>query len=241
MAAPRSLMQRGLDHPGESRRLEVYERTGGYRSVRKALGMDPAKIIDEVKASGLRGRGGAGFPTGTKWSFTPRESEKPKYLVCNADESEPGSFKDRLLMERGPHQLLEGLLIGAFAIGAEKTFVYIRGEYAEAARVLQGAIDDLRDWVGYLGDVQTKTPNLDRLAKRGLSFTRSYCAAPVCNPSRTALLSGFRPSGSGVYGNGTDWRKRRRSPSSTIPISSGSIATSAPTTPATWCSISRRV
>ena len=89
-----------------------------------------------MKNAGLQGRGGAGFGTGLKWSFMPPDASKPKYLVCNADESEPGSFKDRLLMERGPHQILEGLLIGAFAIGAEKTFVYIRGEYSLASSVL---------------------------------------------------------------------------------------------------------
>ena len=102
----------------------------------------PGDVVELVKNAGLQGRGGAGFGTGLKWSFMPPGADKPKYLVCNADESEPGSFKDRLLMERGPHQLLEGLLIGAYAIGAEKTFVYIRGEYADAARVLQGAIDE---------------------------------------------------------------------------------------------------
>ena len=116
-------MQRGLDHPGESRRREVYERTGGYRAVRKALDMDPAKIIDEVKASGLRGRGGAGFPTGTKWSFTPRESEKHKYLVCNSDESEPGTFKDRWLLENDPHAVIEGMMIAAIAMSASSLIV----------------------------------------------------------------------------------------------------------------------
>jgi NADH-quinone oxidoreductase subunit F len=124
------------------RTLEGYRARGGYQTAREALSRAPAELVELVKNAGLQGRGGAGFGTGLKWSFMPADTSKPKYLVCNADESEPGSFKDRLLMERGPHQLLEGLLIGAFAIGAEKTFVYIRGEYAEAARVLQGAIDE---------------------------------------------------------------------------------------------------
>jgi NADH-quinone oxidoreductase subunit F len=123
--------------------LRGYAARGGYEAARKALReMKPADVVELVKSSGLQGRGGAGFGTGLKWSFMPTDSGKPKYLVCNADESEPGSFKDRLLMERGPHQLLEGLLIGAFATGAEKTFVYIRGEYAEPARVLRRAIDE---------------------------------------------------------------------------------------------------
>jgi NADH-quinone oxidoreductase subunit F len=124
------------------RTLDGYRARGGYEAARGALGRAPAELVELVKNAGLQGRGGAGFGTGLKWSFMPADAGKPKYLVCNADESEPGSFKDRLLMERGPHQLLEGLLIGAFAIGAEKTFVYVRGEYAEAARVLQGAIDE---------------------------------------------------------------------------------------------------
>jgi NADH-quinone oxidoreductase subunit F len=123
--------------------LDGYLAKGGYQAAKKALRrMSPTQVVDEVKASGLQGRGGAGFPTGQKWSFMPAGNEKPKYLVCNADESEPGSFKDRILMERGPHQLLEGILIGAWATGAEKTFVYVRGEYAEPARRLQRAIDE---------------------------------------------------------------------------------------------------
>jgi len=123
--------------------LDGYVGRGGYEVAKRALQeLTPAQVVDEVKASGLQGRGGAGFPTGQKWSFMPAGNEKPKYLVCNADESEPGSFKDRILMERGPHQLLEGILIGAFATGAEKTFIYVRGEYAESAHRVQRAIDE---------------------------------------------------------------------------------------------------
>jgi NADH-quinone oxidoreductase subunit F len=133
------------------RTLAGYTARGGYEAARKALReMRPPDVIELVKNAGLQGRGGAGFGTGLKWSFMPADAAKPKYLVCNADESEPGSFKDRLLMERGPHQLLEGLLIGAFATGAEKTFVYIRGEYAHAAGVLQQAIDEAYA-AGHLG------------------------------------------------------------------------------------------
>jgi NADH-quinone oxidoreductase subunit F len=128
-----------------------YERAGGYRAARKAIEeMTPAEVIELLKSSGLQGRGGAGFPAGLKWSFMPAETEKPKYLVCNADESEPGSFKDRILLERGAHQLLEGILIAAWATGAEKTFVYIRGEYGFPARQLQCCIDEAYDR-GYLG------------------------------------------------------------------------------------------
>ncbi|HUP00005.1 MAG TPA: NADH-quinone oxidoreductase subunit NuoF [Gemmatimonadota bacterium] len=150
MAAPRILMQRALDRPGESHTLPAYEAAGGYRAVRKALGMDPVKITDEVKASGLRGRGGAGFPTGTKWSFTPRESEKPKYLVCNSDESEPGTFKDRWLLENDPHVVIEGMMIAAIAIDCHLAFNYFRGEFAYPEARWRAALDEAYG-AGYLG------------------------------------------------------------------------------------------
>src|SRR6267142_4650902 len=115
--------------------LAGYERKGGYRAARKALTeLAPADLIQLVKDAGLQGRGGAGFSTGLKWSFMPTGGAQPKYLVCDADESEPGSFKDRILIERGSHQMLEGILIAAWATGAEKTFIYIRGEYAAPLR-----------------------------------------------------------------------------------------------------------
>jgi NADH-quinone oxidoreductase subunit F len=131
--------------------LAGYQRSGGYAAARKAIKeMAPADVIELMKSSGLQGRGGAGFSTGLKWSFMPAKSDKPKYLVCNADESEPGSFKDRILIERGAHQMLDGILVAAWATGAEKTFIYIRGEYAEPARILQRAIDEAYE-AGYLG------------------------------------------------------------------------------------------
>jgi NADH-quinone oxidoreductase subunit F len=131
--------------------LEGYERVGGYQAVRKAITqMSPADVIELVKDAGLQGRGGAGFSTGMKWSFMPGDTEKPKYLVCNADESEPGSFKDRILIERGAHQMLEGILIAAWATGAAKTFIYIRGEYAQPAAILERCIDEAYA-KGYLG------------------------------------------------------------------------------------------
>lgn len=120
-----------------------YAARGGFEAARRALSeMSPPDVIELVKDAGLQGRGGAGFSAGLKWSFMPTEGSKPKYLVCNADESEPGSFKDRILMERGPYQMLEGILIAAFATGAEKTFIYIRGEYAEPGDIVQRAIDE---------------------------------------------------------------------------------------------------
>ncbi len=120
-------------------KLEGYKKHGGYAVLAKALKMEPKAIIDEVKSSGLRGRGGAGFPTGMKWSFLPANGE-PRYLLCNADEGEPGTFKDRLMMERAPHQLIEGMIISAFAIGCKKSYIYIRGEYDFAKEVVAGAI-----------------------------------------------------------------------------------------------------
>ncbi len=123
--------------------LEGYLAKGGYQAARKAIGeMTPDAVIELVKSSGLQGRGGAGFGTGLKWSFMPKTTDKPKFLVCNADESEPGSFKDRILMERGPHQMLEGILIAAHATGAAKTFVYIRGEYAFPADQVERAVEE---------------------------------------------------------------------------------------------------
>jgi NADH-quinone oxidoreductase subunit F len=133
-------------------RIEGYESKGGYGAARKAIQeMAPADVIELVKSSGLQGRGGAGFVAGLKWSFMPAETDLPKYLICNADESEPGSFKDRILIERGAHQLIEGLLIAAWATGCEKTFVYIRGEYGFPARELQRCVDEAYAR-GYLGE-----------------------------------------------------------------------------------------
>jgi NADH-quinone oxidoreductase subunit F len=119
-----------------------YREGGGYEALAKALRMDPAAVIEEVKKSGLRGRGGAGFPCGMKWGFVPRDHQGPKYIACNADESEPGTFKDRLLMEHDPHQLIEGCAIAGWAVGASTTYIYIRGEYTKAARILEDAIRD---------------------------------------------------------------------------------------------------
>ena len=133
----------------EFRGIEGYKKFGGYEQLAKALKMDPAKIIDEVKASGLRGRGGAGFPTGMKWGFLPKNGE-PRYLLCNADESEPGTFKDRVMMERAPHQLVEGMIISAFAVGSHKAYIYIRGEYTGPAMILNQALREARE-AGYLG------------------------------------------------------------------------------------------
>lgn len=115
---------------------------GGYAGLKKALGMTPEAVIEVIKASGLRGRGGAGFPTGLKWSFMPKNDGKPHYLICNADESEPGTFKDREIMRWTPHALIEGCAMGAYAIGAETCYVYIRGEFTEPWKVMTDAVRD---------------------------------------------------------------------------------------------------
>src|SRR3954454_13929678 len=138
-------------HMKDGHTLKVYRDTGGEASLQKALAVSPADIIEEVKKSALRGRGGAGFPTGMKWSFVPKDSPKPKYVVCNADESEPGTFKDRYLMERDPHMLIEGMLIAAYALSSKTTYIYTRGEYKYLIDIMDVAIAEARS-AGLLGD-----------------------------------------------------------------------------------------
>ncbi|MCS7062454.1 MAG: NADH-quinone oxidoreductase subunit NuoF [Methylacidiphilales bacterium] len=145
------ILLRHLDEPHYTPDIECYLRHGGYQSLRKALQMTPAQIIAEIKTSGLRGRGGAGFPTGTKWAFIdPTKNTKPVYLICNADESEPGTFKDRQLIHKDPHQLLEGMIIAAYALGVRLAYIYIRGEFPQGAKILERAIAEAHQ-KGYLG------------------------------------------------------------------------------------------
>jgi NADH-quinone oxidoreductase subunit F len=124
--------------------IDCYLRDGGYEQLKQALTMSRAEIVDKVKNSGLRGRGGAGFPCGVKWSFIKTDEKKPVYLICNADESEPGTFKDRYIIHEDPHQLLEGILISCFALNARTAYIYIRGEFPEGARILERAIEEAR-------------------------------------------------------------------------------------------------
>lgn len=132
--------------------IEIYERNGGYQAVRKIIPhVQPNDFTEIVKASGLRGRGGAGFPTGMKWGFVPKDPSLPKYLVCNCDESEPGTFKDRLLIEKDPHQLIEGMILASYAIGAKKAFIYCRGEYFEGIATLRKAVAEAKS-KNYLGN-----------------------------------------------------------------------------------------
>lgn len=132
------------------RYFDTYREHGGYQSVEKALKMTPDQIVEEVKTSGLRGRGGAGFPTGMKWSFLAKPEGVPRYLVVNADESEPGTFKDRYLMEFLPHLLIEGMIIASYALGSNTSYIYIRGEYAWIPDILEQAIDEAKK-AGFLG------------------------------------------------------------------------------------------
>src|SRR5690348_3844306 len=125
----------------DSHKLSVYNQRGGGQAFRKALTMQPAALVDEVKKSNLRGRGGAGFPTGMKWSFIPKEA-KTVYLVVNADESEPGTCKDRELLAYDPHMLIEGMMIASYALGCKHAYIYIRGEMMREARIVDAAIDE---------------------------------------------------------------------------------------------------
>jgi NADH-quinone oxidoreductase subunit F len=196
-------LQLKMMHVKGGHTLKVYQEHGGYKSLKKAMNMSSDEIIDEVKKSALRGRGGAGFPTGMKWSFVPRDSPKPKYIVCNADESEPGTFKDRYLLERDPHALIEGMLIGAFALGVETCYIYYRGEYNYLIDIMDKAI------------AEAKEANLVGENILGSDFTCNFythtgAGAYICG-EETALLSsleGFRghprmkppfPAVEGVY------------------------------------------
>jgi NADH-quinone oxidoreductase subunit F len=146
----RQLLLEKANVPG-IRGYEVYRREGGYASVEKALkNMTPDQVTEEVKKSGLRGRGGAGFPTGMKWSFLAKPEGVPRHLVCNADESEPGTFKDRYLMEFLPHLLIEGLIVSSYALGSKATYIYIRGEYSWIPDILEQAIAEAKadGWLG---------------------------------------------------------------------------------------------
>jgi NADH-quinone oxidoreductase subunit F len=188
-------------------RLDVYVKHGGYTALRRALtAMKPEEVIDVVKASGLRGRGGAGFPTGIKWSFIPK-GIFPRYVTVNADESEPGTFKDRQIIEKNPHQLVEGAAIAAYAVRADKAYIYCRGEFAQPARTLQAAVDEAYK-TGYLGqNIFGSGVNIDIVVHLG-------AGAYICG-EETALLDSLEgkigqprlrppfPATAGLYGKPT--------------------------------------
>jgi len=164
----------------DSHTLAVYESTGGYGSLKKLFATEPKQVIEEVKQSGLRGRGGAGFPTGMKWSFVPVDSPKPKYLCVNADESEPGTFKDRYIMELDPHRLLEGIIICCYAIRSHVAYIYIRGEFVFPYHRLEAAVQEAYA-KGYLGkNILGKGYDLDIYVHRG-------AGAYICG-EETALM-----------------------------------------------------
>ena len=162
------IVTRNFDVPGYTGSLAEYVRQGGYQALPKALReYQPADLIELVKASGLRGRGGAGFPTGMKWSFVPKDPALTKYLCCNADESEPGTCKDRELIDRDPHQLLEGVTISSYAVGARAAYIYIRGEFVEGFRILSRAVEEAIA-AGYVGrNILGSGYDLDIVVHRG--------------------------------------------------------------------------
>ena len=171
-----------------SRSLDVYRRNGGYEALKQVLdGMTPDDVINEVKKSALRGRGGAGFPTGMKWSFVPKlkpnetKESHPRYVVCNADESEPGTFKDRYLMERDPHMLIEGMLIAAYALNAKVNYIYTRGEYRYLINIMDEALDEARK-ANLLGEKILGTDFSCEI------YTHTGAGAYICG-EETALLS----------------------------------------------------
>ena len=181
------LLFKDIETPGLTG-IETYRRMGGYEALAATLGQKtPDEVIEIVKASGLRGRGGAGFPAGLKWSFVPKASPKPRYIVCNADESEPGTFKDRELMVTNPHLLLEGMVLAGYAIGAKVGYIYFRGEFACVQAIVDKAIAEARA-AGMLGD---------NVLGKGVAFqihTHLGAGAYICG-EETALLSsleGFR-------------------------------------------------
>jgi NADH-quinone oxidoreductase subunit F len=202
MAAAAKIITANWDDP-DAAGIDGYLANGGYEGLKKALGMTPAEVIDVVKASGLRGRGGAGFPTGVKWSFVPQNTGKPTYVVSNFDESEPGTYNNRVLIEREPHQFLEGLAIAAYAIGSHTAFVYCRGEFLWPGTVLKRAIAESYD-KGFFGTgIAGSAYDLEVVLHRG-------AGAYICG-EETALLSsleGYRgqprlrppfPAVEGVY------------------------------------------
>ncbi|EKD41312.1 MAG: hypothetical protein ACD_73C00769G0003 [uncultured bacterium] len=165
----------------DSHTLAVYEQTGGYQTIQKLFATEPTALVDEIKNSGLRGRGGAGFSAGLKWSFVPQNTGQPKYLCVNADESEPGTFKDRLLMEEDPHQLIEGIIIACYAIRSNACYIYIRGEFDLSRRRLEVAVKEAYD-KGYLGkNIFGKGYELNIYIHRG-------AGAYICG-EETALLN----------------------------------------------------
>lgn len=202
----RVLMAHG-NTPGQST-IATYESNGGYQAIKKAIpSIKPEELIEMVKASGLRGRGGAGFPTGMKWGFVPKDPQLTKYLVCNCDESEPGTFKDRWLIEHDPHQMIEGMILASYAIGAKRAFIYCRGEFLKPLALLRKVIQEAKD-KGYLGEKILGTDySLNLMVHPGAG---AYIAGE--ETAQLNSLEGYRatprlkppfPAVSGLYGKPT--------------------------------------
>jgi NADH-quinone oxidoreductase subunit F len=188
MPEQRRMIFQHIDEPGYTNDLACYQRAGGYEVMKAAFARPPAELIEEVKKSGLRGRGGAGFPCGVKWGLVDRKSGKPIYLVVNADESEPGTFKDRYIMHQDPHQLIEGIMISCFANNVKQAYIYIRGEFPEGARILEKAIAEARA-AGFVG------PNVLGSAYGCEIFVHRGAGAYICGEETGLIesLEGKRP------------------------------------------------
>lgn len=179
---------RNVDRAGWDTSIATYLKEGGYEQLKAALKMEPKAVTEEVKKAGVRGRGGAGFPAGLKWTFIPPNNTKPVYLICNADESEPGTFKDRYIIHQDPHQLIEGMAIACFAVGAKLAYIYIREEFPEGAKILEKAIAEARE-KGFLGkNIQGTGFDLEIYVHRG-------AGAYICGEETGLIesLEGKRP------------------------------------------------
>jgi NADH-quinone oxidoreductase subunit F len=172
-------------------RIDVYEQHGGYQRIRTAMSMSPEQVIDIVKASGLRGRGGAAFPTGLKWSFMPKTTDKPKYLCVNGDESEPGSFKDRQIFEFNPHLMIEGTLISGWALGLKAAYIYIRGEYEHWVQLVEAALAEAYA-KGYVGEAMKQTFGVDYSMD---IYVHRGAGAYICGEESSLMnsIEGIRP------------------------------------------------
>jgi NADH-quinone oxidoreductase subunit F len=201
------ILTANIDHPNQFQ-IEQYEKNGGYQAIHHVIPhMEPTRLIDIVKQAELRGRGGAGFSTGLKWSFVPKDFKGPKYLVCNCDESEPGTFKDRLMIEKDPHQVIEGIILACYAIGAELAFIYCRGEFYEGIKKLRRAVAEAKQ-CSYLGEnILNSSFSLNIIVHPGAG---AYIAGE--ETAQLNSLEGYRatprlkppfPAVSGLYGKPT--------------------------------------
>jgi NADH-quinone oxidoreductase subunit F len=174
------VLLKNIENPN-SADINEYMKVGGYKNLSKALKLQPDDALEEIKKSGLRGRGGAGFPTAMKWNFAKADPKFPKYLICNADEGEPGTFKDRPILEKNPHLLIEGMVISGYALGAEFGYIYLRGEYPDAKDILNEAINQAYK-KDYLGDNILGKGVKERAAQNQAAFScKCWCMGHADN------------------------------------------------------------